>query len=341
MQEPVNTGTTYEKMRRSGPRVVAVGGGTGLSGMLRGLKQFTENITAVVTVADDGGSSGMLRDDLGILPPGDIRNCILALSDTEPIMRSLFNYRFSDGMLAGHNMGNLVLAALNDICGSFNGAVTTMGEVLAMTGRVLPVTLEDVRLEAEFENGVRAVGESTILEHKKQQGCRVRRVRLIPEGARAQFDVTSALEQADMIVFGPGSLYTSIIPNLLVDGVVEAVRRSEALKVYVCNVMTQEGESEGYTVADHISELFKHAYDGLFSLCLANDAPVSPALLARYETEGAEPTPLDRERVKKLGVELVTGDILSEKNGVVRHDSDKLALALMELYADRRETRRA
>ena len=235
----------YEPHRRQ-PRIAAIGGGHGLSAMLRGLKTYTKNITAIVTVADDGGGSGMLREDLGMLPPGDIRNCIMALANTEPTMQQLLNYRFTDGSLAGQSFGNLFLAALNGIMPSFDRAVESMSQVLAITGRVLPVTTADVQLEATFENGASVVGESHIFRCKKEQDCRIRRVRLIPEHPRALPAAIEALEQAEVIVLAPGSLYTSIIPNLLVDGIVDAIRRSRALKVYVAYALV-------YRVAQHVA----------------------------------------------------------------------------------------
>ena len=244
--------------RGNGPRIAVIGGGHGLANMLRGLKNYIENLSAIVTVADDGGGSGRLREDLGMLPPGDIRNCMVALANTEPIMRELLNYRFSEGELAGQSFGNLFLAAMNGVSPSFDVAVRRMSQVLAITGQVLPVTTADVQLEAEFENGASVLGESKIFRCKKEHDCRIRCVRLKPERPRALPEALEAIREANMIVLGPGSLYTSIIPNLLVEGIPEAIRQSDALKIYVCNVMTQDGETEGYTAADHISALFQH-----------------------------------------------------------------------------------
>ena len=236
-------GGCYSVAPEHGPRIAAGGGGTGLSTLLRGLKLYTKNLTAIVTVADDGGGSGVLRQDLGMPPPGDIRHCMEALANVEPVMGELLSYRFpkDSGALGGQSFGNLILAALNGISPSFDQAVARMSEVLAITGRVLPVTTADVQLEATFENGASVVGESHIFRCKKEQDCRIRQVRLIPEDSRALPEALSAIAEADMIVLGPGSLYTSIIPNLLVDGIVDAIRRSRALKVYVCNFMTEEG----------------------------------------------------------------------------------------------------
>ena len=326
---------SYGVPRANGPRIAAIGGGHGLSTMLRGLKQYTENISAIVTVADDGGGSGMLRQDLGMLPPGDIRNCMEALANTEPLMSELMHYRFPEGVLAGQSFGNLFLAALNGISGSFDEAVSRMSEVLAITGRVLPVTTADVQLEATFENGASVVGESHIFRCKKEQDCRIRRVRLIPEHPRALPAAIEALEQAEVIVLAPGSLYTSIIPNLLVDGIVDAIRRSRALKVYVCNVMTQDGETEGYTVSDHIRALFKHSCPGLFDLCLTNSSPIPPAVVQRYALEGAEPIFCDREAVEALGVEIISRPVATVENGLVRHNPGHLAWELVQLHNQR------
>ena len=324
-----------EKRRHRGPRVAVIGGGHGLSNMLRGLKRYTENISAIVTVADDGGGSGMLRQDLGMPPPGDIRNCLEALANTEPLMSELMHYRFTEGSLAGQSFGNLFLAALNGISTSFDTAVSRMSQVLAITGRVLPVTTADVQLEAEFENGASVVGESKIFYCKKKEDCRITKVRLIPEHPRALPEAVEAIREADMIVLGPGSLYTSIIPNLLVDGIVEAILQSDALKVYVANVMTQEGETEGYTASDHIAAILQHSAPGLFDLCLTNSSPVPPDVAARYAQEGAEPLRYDAGRCAALGVELVSRPIATVENGYVRHQSENLARELIQLHAER------
>ena len=326
---------SYRVPRANGPRVAAIGGGNGLSTMLRGLKNYTENLTAIVTVADDGGGSGRLREDLGMLPPGDIRNCMEALANTEPLMRQLMHYRFTEGSLAGQSFGNLFLAALNGISPSFDAAVRRMSEVLAITGRVLPVTTSDVQLQAEFENGASVIGESRITECKKAQDCRIRRVSLIPERPRALPEALEAIRQAEMIVLGPGSLYTSIIPNLLVDGIVEAIQGSDALKVYVCNIMTQDGETEGYTVSDHIEALFQHSAPGLFDLCLTNSAPIPEEMARRYAQEGAEPIRCDENACHALGVEVLRCPLAAVGSGFVRHDSGNLARELIQIYAQR------
>ncbi len=318
-----------------GPKIVAIGGGTGLSTMLRGLKKYTRNLTAIVTVADNGGGSGMLRQDLGMPPPGDIRHCMESLANTEPIMEKLLTYRFTEGVLAGQSFGNLILAALNGVTGSFEEAVTQMSHVLAITGRVVPVTSADVQLEAVFENGARVVGESQIAACKKEQDCRIHHVALIPDRPRATPAAIAAIREADLILMGPGSLYTSIIPNLLVEGVAHAVAQADAPKLYICNIMTQDGETEGYTAADHLEALLAHGEPGLVDLCLANTAPVRPGLLEKYREEDAVPLTVDRERVARLGLELVERPVASERGGYARHDPEKLAQAVLDIYRSR------
>lgn len=318
-----------------GPKIVAIGGGTGLSTMLRGLKKYTQNLTAIVTVADDGGGSGILRQDLGMPPPGDIRHCMEALANTEPIMEKLLTYRFSEGSLAGQSFGNLLLAALNGVTSSFEEAVSEMSHVLAITGQVIPVTSADVQLEAVFENGARVTGESQIAAFKKEQDCRIHHVNLLPEHPGAAPAALKAIEEADLVLLGPGSLYTSIIPNLLVEGVAQAVARADAPKIYICNIMTQDGETEGYTAADHLEALLVHGAPGMLDLCLANTAPVDPGLVEKYREEGAVPLAVDRGRIAKLGLELVERPVASEKGGFARHDPDKLAQAILEIYRSR------
>ena len=329
----------YSARRSGGPRVVAIGGGTGLSTMLRGLKLHTQNLTAIVTVADDGGGSGVLREDLGMPPPGDIRHCMEALANAEPVMEQLLSYRFpaGSGRLTGQSFGNLILAALNGIYPSFDEAVARMSEVLAISGRVLPVTNADVKLEATFENGTSVLGESKIFQFKKEQDCRIRSVRLLPEHPAALPAALEAIADAELILLGPGSLYTSVIPNLLVDGVSEAVCRSRALKMYICNIMTQD--TEGMTASDHVAALLHHSGPGLVDLCLCNSAPVRPRLVERYKEEDAAPIVVDREAIEALGVELVERPVSSETSNYARHSVTRLAQAVMDIYRERAETR--
>ena len=313
-----------------GPKVVAIGGGTGLSTMLRGLKAFTSNITAVVTVADDGGGSGVLRQELGMLPPGDIRNCILALADTEPLMEQLLQYRFKEGNLKGQSFGNLFLAAMDGISSSFVEAVKRMSNVLAVTGRVLPVTLENVTLCAELEDGSIVCGESRIGQHRNFNKCRIKRVYMEPADAEPLEDVIDALDQADVIVLGPGSLYTSILPNLLVRGICQAIQRSNALKIYVCNVMTQPSETEDYSVSDHIRALEDHSCKGIIDLCIVNNSVIPDDIREKYQNDGADQVVIDRETVENAGIRIIEGDYASLRNNLVRHDPHKLAEAVIK-----------
>lgn len=328
-------GSYYQTAPERGPRVVAIGGGTGLSTLLRGLKLYTKHITAIVTMADDGGGSGVLRHDLGMLPPGDIRNCLEALANCEPIMSQLMHYRFPEGTLAGQSFGNLFLAALDGIMPSFEAAVSSLSTVLAITGRVLPVTDENVRLEAVFENGATVEGESSIAAAKIEQNCRISEIRLIPGRPKAIPAALSAIADADMIVLAPGSLYTSIIPNLLVDGIVDAITASDALKIYVCNVMTQPGETEGYTVSDHIRALFKHSVPDLFRICLVNSMPIPPVVAQRYAQQGAEVMLCDQNACEAMGVEIISRPVSAVDSGRVRHNPGHLARELMEIHAQR------
>ena len=333
----------FDKKRRwtQGPRVVAIGGGTGLSTMLRGLKNYTRNLTAIVTVADDGGGSGKLREDLGMPPPGDIRHCMEALANVEPVMEQLLTYRFpaGSGNLTGQSFGNLILAALNGISDSFDQAVARMSEVLAITGRVLPVTNADVALEASFENGARMLGESKICAFKKEQNCRIESVRLLPEHPPALPEALRAIEEADLILLGPGSLYTSVIPNLLVDGIAGAVQSAGALKLYICNIMTQDGETEEMTASDHVKALLHHSGPGLIDVCLCNSAPVRPGLVERYRAEDAAPIVVDAPAIEALGIEVVTRPLASESSDYARHSVTRLAQAVMELYRERADTK--
>ncbi len=322
----------YQPKKRE-PRIAAIGGGHGLSAMLRGLKRYTKHITAIVTVADDGGGSGMLREDLGMLPPGDIRNCIMALANTEPTMERLLNYRFTEGSLSGQSFGNLFLAAMNGISGSFDEAVQRMGEVLAITGSVLPVTNQNVYLEAEFDNGSRTLGESKIFYAKKINDCRIRQVRLVPEHPQALQDSIDAIRQADIIVIGPGSLYTSIIPNFLVDGISEAIRSSGAVREYILNIMTQDGETDGYTGEDHVRALLEHAGGDVIDVCIANNAPVPEKWLAPYRQEGGGPIEVDRAGIEALGV-AVREFPLCRPGRYIRHDADALSRAILSVWRE-------
>jgi len=321
---------------REGPNVAVIGGGTGISTLLRGLKQFTSNISAIITVADDGGGSGMLRRDLGMLPPGDIRNCILALADTEPQMEKLLQYRFQDGDLKGQSFGNLFLAAMTGISESFEAAVRNMSEVLAVTGRVLPVTSENINLIAELEDGSIIKGESRIGEHHTFHPGRIKKVFLDKNNVKPLESALSALDEAEVIVLGPGSLYTSIIPNLLVDHVVERIVKSNAVKIYVENIMTQPGETEGYTVSDHINAIYQHSgCDGFIDYCIVNTGRIPDDVYRRYVSEGASVVRLDAGKVKKMGIKTVEKDLVQINKGYVRHDPVKLAKTVLEIFENK------
>jgi len=313
--------------RAAGRKVVAIGGGTGLSTLLLGLKEYTENITAIVTVTDDGGGSGILRREFGILPPGDIRNCLLSLANTSDKMGQLLNYRFDSGSLQGQSFGNLFLLALNNISTSFSEAVADMSQILAITGQVLPVSNENVALAATFADGSRVVGETSITAAKKERGLDIRSVSLIPEHATALPQALEAIREAELIVLGPGSLYTSVIPNLLVEGIAEAVAASRALKIYVLNIMTQEGETERFSGADHVRALLDHG--GSVDVCLYNTQEIPDRLAARYMPEDSEPLRPSTEDFRNLGVRLFGGDMLSRNGQLARHDPLRLAYNVM------------
>ena len=311
----------------SGTRLVALGGGTGLSTMLRGLKEYTSNITAVVTMADDGGSSGRLREE-GMLPPGDLRNCMTALADAEPEMQALFQHRFEGyGPLAGHSLGNLIVAAMCEMQGDFESAVRETSKVLAIRGRVLPSTLTDVRLGARRKNGEEIIGQVAV-----HNAGDIEEVFLIPEAPPALPDVVRAIEEAEVILIGPGSLYTSILPNLLVPEIREAIRRSDALKIFVCNVMTQRGETTGHKASDHVRAILHHAGHDIMDIALLNHTAVPDDVLARYRKAGADWVEPDTDAVAMLGVRPVKGNFIDVSN-LVRHNPQKLAHAIFRIVA--------
>src|SRR5579862_885177 len=328
---------------RAGVRVVALGGGTGLSTMLRGLKEYVAeprrhgpdrpiaDLAAIVTVTDDGGSSGRLRREYQILPPGDIRNCMVALSQDETLLSKLFQYRFPAGRgLAGHSFGNLFLTALtNSSGGDFAKAVQTSAQVLAIRGRIFPSTAQNVTLAAELEDRTIVKGETSISRSRKP----IARVRLVPRRVQPAPEVLRALREADLILVGPGSLYTSILPNLLVEQVTEVIANSNATRVYIANLMTQPGETQHYSVADHIRAIYKHTRNRLFDFALINRKVVSERLLKIYKAQGAEPVDPSFEELAELGVRYVTGSFLQEKN-VVRHDERKLARLLLDRFVN-------
>lgn len=311
---------------RRGPKIVVVGGGTGLSALLRGLKQYTCNLTAIVTVSDDGGSSGKLRDEMGIQPPGDVRNCLVALADTEEIMDTLFSYRFESGALEGHSLGNLLLAGLTDTFGDFQKGIEQISKVFAIRGHVFPSTLEQVVLIADLEDGTRVRGETSVRDTEGK----IRRVYLEPYDCTPLPDAMQALEEADLIVLGPGSLYTSVLPNLLVEGLQAKIRAVKAPCVYVCNVMTEKGETDNYRVSDHLKAILDHCGAGFVDAVLANKGAITAPILKRYVEEEAVPVITDPKVVEKMGAKYFEANLVQEEN-VVRHDSDRLAKELIRL----------
>jgi uncharacterized cofD-like protein len=335
------------QQRAPGVRVVAIGGGTGLSMLLRGLKHYVSrrrqetdrhpisDLAAIVTVTDDGGSSGRLRREYRILPPGDIRNCMVALSQDEALLGRLFQYRFHAGRgLRGHSFGNLFLTALSHVTGDFAEAVKVSGEVLAIRGRIFPTTVENVSLEAVMTDGKIVSGETRIAK----SGKKIRRLHLHPRHVRPLPEVLVAIAQANLILIGPGSLYTSILPNLLVSGVAEAIESSSATRVYISNLMTQPGETDGYSLADHVRAIYQHTRRKLFDWAVASNQPVSPEVARRYSARGAEPVRMDIGELQRLGVRCLLDNLL-EEHGVVRHDAARLAQLLIEEFVERKPAR--
>jgi uncharacterized cofD-like protein len=337
-------------MKRSSPkpdlseglRVVALGGGTGLSALLRGLKEHVvrrsdqhptlkrpiTDLAAIVTVTDDGGSSGRLRRENRILPPGDIRNCMVALSKDEALLSRLFQYRFHEGRgLRGHNFGNLFLAALTHVTGDFAEAVRVSAKVLAVRGRIFPSTLSNVHLVATLGNGKRVQGESRI----SRSQVPIRKIELNPRRVRPLPGAIEAIHQADVIFMGPGSLYTSVIPNLLIPEIARAVARSRAPRVYIANLMTQPGETTHFALSDHLRAIKQHVHGSVIDAVVANRQAVSPEVVRRYRAEGADPVIVDLNNVLKLKVRLITGNLV-EEHGVLRHNSARLAHLLVDEF---------
>jgi uncharacterized cofD-like protein len=309
------------------PKIVSIGGGTGLSTLLRGLKKFPVDLSVIVTVTDDGGSSGRLREEFGVLPPGDIRNCMIALSEDEHLMSHLFRFRFnSEGGLHNHSFGNLFLTAMAGVTGDFAVAVRLTSEVLAIKGVIYPSTNSNVQLRAELEDGSMVEGETRITAQRK----RIRRVELNPVDAHPLPDALGAIASADLITIGPGSLYTSLIPNMLVHEVIGAVRASSAVKIYIQNIMTQPGETDGYSAADHVQALAEHCGAILFPIVLLNNGIPSAGMLEPYKAEHATLVEIDRDKLLELGMNVVERDLLTQ-DGMIRHDPDKLARAVMEM----------
>jgi uncharacterized cofD-like protein len=326
----------YQKrILERGPRVVVIGGGTGLSTLLHGLKEYTSNITAIVTVADDGGSSGRLRQDYNVLPPGDIRNCLVALADAEPLMGKLFQFRFDEGSeLGGHSFGNIFITAMTKVAGDFDAAIKESSKVLAIRGSVVPSTLDKVMLVAEHADGSETVGESNIPLARSP----IRRIFLRPVNCKPTEEAIEAIRKADAIVLGPGSLYTSIMPNLLVGRIYQEILASRAVKVYVCNVMTQKGETDGYKASDHLRAITGHTAPGVVEHCIVNTARIPQEMLKKYAEEGSVPVVPDSENLKKMRCRVIEAHIVSTRD-YVRHDSARLAKIIIDLAASLKKSR--
>lgn len=324
----------YKSEETDCKKVVVIGGGTGQSIFLRGLKNYTNNISAVVTVMDNGGSSGLLREDLGMLPPGDIRNCLLALANIEPVMQEVMQYRFTAGKLKGQNFGNLFIAAMQGISDNFVEAVVKMSQFLAVKGRVLPVTLEDIHLIAELENGKSVKGEAEIPKEVQLQKTKIKRILLSSDNVKPYPPVLEVIKNADIVVIGPGSLFTSIIPNLLIKDVVKTLKQSKALKVYAANVMTQPGETLNYNVIDHINVLEKHIGKDIIDVVIANNKKLSKNILQDYSKAEATQILLDekqREDLKARGIKYIESNVIEFYKGYIRHDADKLSNIIIDL----------
>ena len=305
--------------------IVTIGGGSGLSTLLRGLKNYPVDITAVVAVSDDGGSSGKLRTELGVLPPGDIRNCLVALSEEENLMTKLFSYRFpKKGFLSNHSFGNLFLTALSSISGGFDKAISNASRILAIKGKVLPVSLDNVILKAELEDGTKVSGETKISKSKKT----ISKVEIFPTNAKSSKTVTNAILKADYVILGPGSLYTSIIVNLLFKDVMNALKKTKAKKIYVCNIMTQFGETTNFKLSDHINAIEKHSYKGIIDIVLVNNGKIQSSVVNRYKKQKSMPVVVDKKALKN--VKIVEKDFIS-KTQYAHHDYTKLAKVIFNL----------
>ena len=310
-----------------GASVTVIGGGTGLSSLLRGIKQITGNCTAVVATTDDGGSSGRLREEFGMIPPGDLRNCITALADTEPLMADLMQYRFEEGSsLSGHSFGNLFIAAMANIVGDMEKGLKATNKILKVRGNVMAATLESVSLIAKMSDGSFVKGESSITA----AGKKIEKIMMEPVNAVATRSSVEAILGADMLVFGPGSLYTSVITNLLIPEIKEAVLQSKAVKIYVCNVMTQPGETDGYSAYDHLRAIYEHVGEAFFNFIIVNKQQVGQSLLEKYSQQGAHPVNADVELLEATGINVIEANLISEED-LVRHDSVKLAQTLIAL----------
>lgn len=319
----------YEKrFLAKGPKIVAIGGGTGLSTLLEGLKEYTSNITAIVAVADEGGSSGRLREEFGILPPGDIRNCLVSLAKVPKLMRDLFQYRFKEGNgIKGHSFGNLFITAMTQVTGSFKDAIEESSRVLAIRGRVIPSSLDKIRLKAQFADGSIKEGEDKI----PHEGKPIEKLFLVPQEVEANPEAIEAIKDAEVVVFGPGSLFTSIMPSLLIKEINEELAKRDIMKLYICNVMSQNGETDGYTAADHVNMIISHTKKNIINCCLVNSGRLEYNLLFKYAQEKSFPVMFDRARLRNMGILVFEADVVSKFN-YLRHDSANTAREVIRIY---------
>ncbi len=312
-------------------KIVVFGGGTGLSILLRGLKKFSKDISAIVTVADNGGGSGVLREDLGMLPPGDMRNCIIALSDIEPTMVKLMQHRFKDGYLNGQSFGNLLIAAMYELFGDYEHALKEIGSIFRLSGKVLPMTLQDSQLKAFLDNGDCILGEKDIPEYVSKLNCKIDRVSLVPEVCRPLDESVKDIQNADVIILGPGSLYTSVIPNILVQNIPKIIEESKATVFYICNLMTQPGETDNYNVYDHVNAIINHSSRYLIDYVIVNDERISDTLIENYKFKGAKQVIVDDEQIKKLeemNIKVISSNFIEIRKNYIRHNSEKIGQLL-------------
>jgi uncharacterized cofD-like protein len=321
----------YKKRQlERGPRIVTVGGGTGLSVILSGLKEYTSNITAIVTVADSGGSSGRLREQFDMLPPGDIRNCLVALADAPVLMRDLFQFRFNkNSEFSGHNFGNLFITVMTQLTGDFEKAIKESSKVLAIRGQVIPSTLNNVALVAQYKDGSSIKGEDQIPRHN----IPIEKVCLEPENPAPAEEAIKAINEAQIIILGPGSLYTSVIPNLLIKEITDAVVASDAIKIYVCNIMTQYGETDNYSACDHLDAIIKHSHPKILDYCIVNSSHLPQELIDRYRQEKSYPIVIDSRRMRALGYRVIEDEIVTTQD-YIRHDPAKLAKIILGLIEE-------
>lgn len=319
-------------------RVVVFGGGTGLSILLRGLKKYTKDISAVVTVADNGGGSGVLREDLGMLPPGDMRNCITALADIEPTMVKLLQHRFKDGYLSGQSFGNLFIAAMYEIFGDYEHALKEIGSIFRLSGKVLPMTLQDTQLKALLDNGDYILGEKDIPEYVNKLSSKIDRISLVPDVCSPLVETVRDIKKADIIILGPGSLYTSVIPNLLVNGIAQLILDSPATVFYICNVMTQPGETDNYNVLDHVNAIIKHSSRNLIDYVIANDEIISDEVIHNYKFKGASQVLIDENQIKSLeeiNIKVISSNFIDIRKNYIRHDADKIGKVLFSYACEK------